>query len=185
MIEPINSYIAVLDACTLAPMPLCHTLLNLAEEPALYVPKWSERILEEVASSLRKFGRTEAQISRRLKAMRDSFEDAAVSGYEDLIPAMTNHEKDRHVLAVAVRAGAHVIVTQNEKHFRQESLDPYGICKATPDKFLCDQFHLEPSITLDAIDRQASDIRSSRGSVLEKLKIDAPRFVDMVVKSGF
>jgi len=27
-----------------------------------------------------------------------------VNGYENLIPAMTNHPKDRHVLAAAVRA---------------------------------------------------------------------------------
>lgn len=39
-----NQYLAVLDACVLAPMPVCDTLLRLAEEPAFYKPKWSEDI---------------------------------------------------------------------------------------------------------------------------------------------
>jgi hypothetical protein len=45
--------------------------------------------------------------------------------YEDLIPAMTNHPKDRHVLAAAVRAGAKVIVTYNIKDYPRSSLTPY------------------------------------------------------------
>lgn len=38
-------------------------------------------------------------------------------GYNDLIAAMNNHYKDRHVLAAAVRERAEVIVTTNLKHF--------------------------------------------------------------------
>jgi len=33
MIAESNQYIAVLDTCVLAPMPLCDTLLRLAEDP--------------------------------------------------------------------------------------------------------------------------------------------------------
>jgi len=40
MIAQRNQYIAVLDTCVLAPMPLCDTLLRLAEDPAFYLPKW-------------------------------------------------------------------------------------------------------------------------------------------------
>ena len=43
-----NECAVLLDACVLVPMPLCDTLLRLAEEPALYRPLWSERILLEV-----------------------------------------------------------------------------------------------------------------------------------------
>jgi len=43
-----NEYAAVLDACVLAPMPLCDTLLRLAEDPAFYRPLWSEEMLREV-----------------------------------------------------------------------------------------------------------------------------------------
>lgn len=43
--------------------------------------------------------------------MRTAFPDARVTGHEPLIPAMTNHPKDRHVLAAAAHADAAVIVT--------------------------------------------------------------------------
>jgi predicted nucleic acid-binding protein len=105
----INQYIAVLDACVLAPMPLADTLLRLAEEPAFYVPRWSGDILKEVAITLAKFGYSSQQINRRVMAMETSFEDALITGYEDLVPAMRNDPKDRHVLAAAVRTGAHAI----------------------------------------------------------------------------
>ena len=39
-------------------------------------------------------------MSRTLRAV---FPAAEVTGYETLIDGMTNHEKDRHVLAAAVR----------------------------------------------------------------------------------
>ena len=52
MPAPGNAYIAVLDTCVLAPMPLCDTLLRLAEEPAFYIPKWSDGILRELRSTL-------------------------------------------------------------------------------------------------------------------------------------
>jgi predicted nucleic acid-binding protein len=49
-----------------------------------------------------------------------------VTGHEPLIAAMKNDEKDRHVVAAAVKAGAQVIVTSNLKHFRElpEGIDP-------------------------------------------------------------
>ena len=43
--------------------------------------------------------------------------DAEVTGYETLIDGMTNHEKDRHVLAAAVRGNAEVLVTFNLDDF--------------------------------------------------------------------
>ncbi len=35
-------YRAVLDACVLMPMPVADTLLRMAEDPRLYLPKWSD-----------------------------------------------------------------------------------------------------------------------------------------------
>lgn len=48
MIAQSNQYIAVLDTCVLAAMPLCDTLLRLAEDPAFYIPKWSADIVREL-----------------------------------------------------------------------------------------------------------------------------------------
>ena len=49
--------------------------------------------------------------------MQEAFPDASVTGYQDLALAMKNHEDDRHVLAAAVRCGAHAIVTDNQSIF--------------------------------------------------------------------
>src|ERR1700735_3806693 len=115
MLSTTNQYIVILDTCVLAPMPLCDLLLRLAEEPAFFVPRWSADILRELGSTLRKFSYSDQQAERRLTAMRNAFEDAEVTGYEFLQAAMTNHPKDRHVLAAAVRCSAHVIVSDNKK----------------------------------------------------------------------
>lgn len=39
MITQTNAFVVVLDTCVLAPMPLCDTLLRLAEDPAFYMPR--------------------------------------------------------------------------------------------------------------------------------------------------
>jgi hypothetical protein len=69
MIAQSSEYIAVLDTCVLVPMPLCDTLLRLAEDPAFYIPKWSDVILRELQSTLQRMGYTPVQASRRITAM--------------------------------------------------------------------------------------------------------------------
>jgi predicted nucleic acid-binding protein len=154
----INQYIAVLDACVLAPMPLADTLLRLAEEPAFYVPRWSGDILNEVANTLAKFGCSSEQIKRRIAATEAVFEDALITGYEDLVPAMKTDPEDRHVLAAAVRTGAHAIVTNNKKHFPKEVLEPYGLECCSGDEFLVHQYHLDPDVFIETLRKQAATI---------------------------
>ena len=155
----IDQYIAVLDACVLAPMPVADTLLRLAEEPAFYTPRWSPDILNEIRRTLLvKFKYSEDQVTRRLTAMQETFRDASVDGYQDLIPAMKNHEKDRHVLAAAVRCGAHAIVTDNQRHFPPEALTPYGLECLTADNFLEHQYHLDPDAFINVLVNQARNI---------------------------
>jgi len=86
----LSQFVAVLDTCVLAPMPVMDTLLRLAEGPAFYTPKWSKEILEELRRTLAKFGRTSEQIDRRIETMTKAFPDAIVEGFEELIPAMKN-----------------------------------------------------------------------------------------------
>jgi hypothetical protein len=45
-------YRVVLDACVLIPMPLADTLLRMAEAPRLYLPRWSQAIMNEVTRNL-------------------------------------------------------------------------------------------------------------------------------------
>lgn len=113
-----SDIVAVLDANVLYPMPLCDILLSLAEgfpRPALFLPRWSGDLLEEVRRNLVADGRcTPAQAIRRIQLMNEAFPEASVSGYENLIPSLANHEDNSHVLGAAVRARAQTIVTQSE-----------------------------------------------------------------------
>jgi len=154
-----EQYVVVFDACVLAPMPLCDTLLRLAEEPAFYTPKWSDDILLEVHRTLvKKLGRNEGQAKRRVDHMKFAFPEALVKDYEGLIPSMTNEEKDRHVLAAAIRCGAHAIVTYNTRHFPKYSLEPFGIECISADRFVEDQYHLNPDQFIITLEQQATEI---------------------------
>jgi predicted nucleic acid-binding protein len=175
-----NEFSVVLDACVLVPMPLCDTLLRLAEDPPLYRPLWSDRILEEVGTALRdKLNHTEKQSRRRIEAMRQSFPEALVSFTTDLEKSLTciPDENDRHVLACAIRSGAYAIVTSNIKDFPEECLAKWDLVRQTPDEFLLHQYHLSPGLVLEKLDYQGSAIGKERDYILERLKALAPRLV--------
>ena len=61
---------------------------------------------------------TDERATRLRSVMEEAFPEAMVTGHEPLIAAMKNEEKDRHVVAAAVKAGAQVVVTNNLRHFR-------------------------------------------------------------------
>ncbi|MGB7229680.1 MAG: hypothetical protein WBD26_18210, partial [Candidatus Acidiferrales bacterium] len=83
-------------------------------------------------------------------------------GYRELIPAMTNQEKDRHVLAAAVKTPCEVIVTYNLKHFPEESLSPFEITAKHPDEFLIDLYHLNGEMVVHELHQQGTALRTSR-----------------------
>ncbi len=84
-------YRVVLDACVLIPMPLADTLLRMAEEPRLYMPLWSQTIMDEVTRNLiAKWDIAPEQARRREEELRRHFAEAWVEGYEPLVGAMTN-----------------------------------------------------------------------------------------------
>lgn len=180
MIAQSNQYIAVLDTCVLVPMPLCDTLLRLAEDPAFYIPKWSNDILRELRSTLQRMGYLPAQADRRIAAMESAFEDANVTGYECLVGAMTNDPKDRHVLAAAVRCGAHAIVTHNVKHFRPETAKPYDLDILTPDDFLLHQFHFNDELLMEKLAAQAAARGITLDALLAKLERWAPAAIRLL-----
>jgi len=50
--------------------------------------------------------------------MREAFDDALVSGWEELEGGLSLPDQgDRHVLAAAIRGGAQAIITANAKDF--------------------------------------------------------------------
>jgi len=185
ILTPDNEYAVLLDACVLAPMPLCDLLLRLAEEPAFYRPLWSEQILHETGEVLvNKLHRTSGQRDRRLAMMREHFPEANVEVPPELIDAVTciPDPKDRHVMAAAITGHANAIVTLNNRDFPVECLKQYDIKHQTPDEFLVHQFHLNPELVLEKIDAQATAIRQERTQIIGRLRnlAQAPNFADLL-----
>jgi predicted nucleic acid-binding protein len=182
ILTPDNEYSAVLDACVLYPMPLCDTLLRLAEEPAFYRPFWSEQILQEVGETLTRHNYTEDQRNRRINVMREHFPEAIVDVPEEIIKAVSTlpDMKDCHVLAAAILSKANAIVTTNTKHFPAKSLEKYGVLCQSADEFLIHQYYLWPEGVLEKLDEQAADIKLERACLLELLAKATPRFVKLL-----
>lgn len=176
----INSFVAVLDTCVLAPMPVADTLLRLAEEPCFYLPRWSQHILDELRRTLTvKLGYTNQQADRRLNVMRDYFPEALVADYEDLIPSMKNDPKDAHVLAAAVRCSAHAIITDNKQDFPTSVLGQYSIECLSAGEFLEHQYHLDNDGFIALISTQAAEI----GKPLSWLLARLPKNVAALIKA--
>jgi hypothetical protein len=87
-----------------------------------------------------------------------SFPEASVTSYQNLEAVLTNHPKDRHVLAAAIRCSAQTIVTFNLKHFPESALQPFDIEAIHPDQFLVDQFHLDDALVTLKFTEQAAAI---------------------------
>lgn len=79
-------YTAVLDACVLVPVALADTLLRVAEK-GLYRPLWSDRILGEAQAAIEEV-HPGIDAAKRFASMREAFDDALVTGWEERVPGM-------------------------------------------------------------------------------------------------
>jgi len=68
--------------------------------------------------------------------MCTAFPEGMIANFEDVIPLMRNHPKDRHVLAAAAKAGCDCILTEYLGDFPFDVLTPYGVAAISPDDFL-------------------------------------------------
>ncbi|WP_433252761.1 PIN domain-containing protein [Streptosporangium sp. CA-135522] len=177
---------AVLDACVLYPNTLRDTLLRIAEQ-GTYQPLWSEKILNEVRGALVRNGRSEEKADYALGCMKAAFPEAMVNGWESLESAMSNHPKDRHVLATAVRAHADVVVTANMRDFPASACEPFEISVQHPDTFLCYELEQAPYAIVQVLREQANATgrRTHRPMSIEDLltslaNCGAPVFVSAV-----
>lgn len=180
---PENEYSAVLDASVLVPGVLCDTLLRLAEEPAMYRPVWSDDIMAEMARACATtLHRTAAEIHHRQTGMNYAFPEALVSVPLALPPALDCIPDAQHkpVLAAAILGRAHVIVTQNTKHFPQAGVRAYGVLCQSAEDFLIHQFRLCQQIVLNKLDDQAAGISQDRSYVIESLRRCVPGFAECI-----
>lgn len=127
----------MLDANTLFGALIRDVLLTLAEEDVLD-PFWSERIQEEWTRNLAaRYSLPAAQVASIAAKMNAAFPDAMVSAAPALEARFPRvHPGDRHVAASALAARATLLVTFNEKHFRDPALKTAGIEVISPDRFV-------------------------------------------------
>jgi len=169
----------VLDACVLIPMPLADTLLRMAETPRLYLPKWSQSILDEVTRNLiARWDMPAEKARRREEEMRRHFPEAWVAGFEPLMDGMTTDPGDRHVLAAAVRSHSELIVTYNRRHFPAASVQAWEIDVQGPSTFLRGLYALDAGLFAGKLHKQAGAIGVPLPRLLLSLSKNVPGFVD-------
>lgn len=162
-------YTAVLDACVLYPALVRDLLLSLAVAD-LYTAKWTSDIEREWLENLLedRTDLTRAQLERTCALMSKAIPDSKVEDNERLIPTLTlPDEKDRHVLAAAIRCNADAIVTMNLKDFPPETLDTHGIEVLHPDDFVMNQIELSESDALGAIKSMRLRLRNPTQTATE------------------
>jgi len=152
----------VIDANVLAYLALANLILGLARRHRLFLPCWSQKILEEAWRTYAvKFKNGAQYASARLVEIVVGFPDALQTDLEPLIAQCTNDTKDRHVLAAAIKAEASIIVTFNQKHFHSEHLEKWGIVATHPSDFLLELYAKSPNAVWKQL-RFAADQKQMR-----------------------
>jgi len=176
----------VLDACVLFPMYLRDTLLSTADE-GLYLPYWSQKILDEAIDNLIGGGKLSQEKAKNLEnQIKLAFPEAMVEVPVGLEQAMTNDPKDRHVLAAAVTAGADIIVTNNLKDFRENDLAPWNIIAQSPDEFLSDLLDEYPDSIVYLLQQQSQKYKNPPKTFTELInflgeKAGTPKFASNIL----
>lgn len=137
-------FTAVLDTNVIYPV-ISRDLLFWFAHHDLYTPKWSRHIFDEWKDVMNRKGLSVQEAEKRAGKANLAFPDALVQNYEGLI----NHldlpdEKDRHVLAAAIKTNANIIVTNNTKDFPEEYLQSFSLRAISTDNFLTDIIDLNP-----------------------------------------
>lgn len=127
----------LIDACVLYPTVMREVVLGVAKA-GVFEPLWSTRLLEEWARAAIKLGpEGEAQARAEIALLRAAWpksERPAAPGVEARL--WLPDENDIHVLAVAVDAGADLIMTLNAKDFPRGTLSEEGLGRIDPDGYL-------------------------------------------------
>lgn len=131
-------FTAVLDTNVIYPIQIRDLLFWFAYS-GLYTVKWSQHIFDEWIDVMKRRDVPEEEIQNRVNRANRTFPDALVQNYDPIIQCLTlPDEKDKHVLAAAIKANVHVIVTNNLKDFPDENLSSFGISAKSADEFLAD-----------------------------------------------
>src|SRR5687768_9157568 len=103
-------FTAVLDTNVIYPV-ISRDLLFWFAHYDLYTPKWSTHIFDEWRNVIERKGISQEEANKRVQKANLAFPDALVQNYEGLIDNLElPDEKDRHILAAAIKVNANIIV---------------------------------------------------------------------------
>jgi predicted nucleic acid-binding protein len=146
-------YTALLDACVLFPIAVTDALLSLAIV-GLFAAKWTRQIEQEwIAALEEQRPDLKGRLELRRNSMREAVPDWEIleSAWAPLVAGYNLPDSDdRHVLAAAVAGHADCIVTANLRDFPSDIVGPYGIEVVDPDRFIVNQWDLDPIVAMTA-----------------------------------
>jgi predicted nucleic acid-binding protein len=169
-------FTCVLDTNVIFPLWTRDLLLWFAFHD-LYTPKWSNHIFDEWVEVMHRKSVPVDEAKKRSEKLNAAFPDALVRNYEPLIKTLElPDEKDRHVLAAAIKTNANLIVTNNLKDFPPDYLASFGLSAKCPDDFFTDIIDLNHEIS----------IRAFKDLVFNKRKppLDEYQVLDIFRKNG-
>jgi predicted nucleic acid-binding protein len=143
----------LLDANVLYPTVMREILLGCAAE-GLFVPLWSERILEEWARAAARLGSEGEAVARgEIAALRARWPGAMVRVPDGLERRLWSPDpNDVHVLAAAVTGSADAILTSNAKDFPRGLLAEEGLVRLDPDQFLRGLAEEAPEVVVGVVE---------------------------------
>lgn len=143
-------FTCVLDTNVIYPIDIRDLLFWFASYD-LFTPKWSKHIFSEWENVMKRKGIPDEEIKKRLSKAQHAFPDALVDNYEPLVNSLElPDDKDRHVLAAAIKTNANIIVTNNMKDFPAAYLASFGLTAKTADDFISDTIDLNTGLALEA-----------------------------------
>lgn len=150
-------------------------LLVTAAGHDLFRVHWSDEIIDEARRNVLAKRTTidPARVRRRFDLMNEAMPSATANPPQEIIDAMTNDPKDRHVLATAVHVGAEVIVTENVSDFPEAACLPHNVEIQTLDQFVSHLVTLNPEEVLASVDEMADRRRrppNTQAALLELLE---------------
>jgi predicted nucleic acid-binding protein len=164
------AFTAVLDANVLFPASQRDLLVRLAQT-GLFAGRWTDQILDEMERAIcRRQPELAGRLARTRELMCDAVPGCLVTGYADLIDALQLPDQDdRHVFAAAIRSGAQVIVTDNQRDFPADALTEYGIEAQSADEFVHHLVTFRPTVVATTLQRQADSLTNPPQSLDELL----------------
>ena len=135
----------LIDACVLYPTVMREVVVGAAKL-GLFEPRWSDRILEEWARSVRKIDNAAEVFARgEIAILGTLFPFAKVPVKDGLEQRLWLPDADDiHVLAAAISGSCDGIMTMNNKDFPRDILADEGLIRFGPDEFCCRMLAEEP-----------------------------------------